>query len=324
MDFQLPPELRAALDRLTLGLSRHDLAQRAATISDTYRSGGTSKPIASDLDALAYAWVRMPATYAAVAACLSALADAKPDFAPLSLLDIGAGPGTAAWAASRALPSLIDIVLLDANPALRSLALELMADDTRLAEAGYRHIDAQAGLQNSPAADLVTASYVIGELREAERASLADLLWQNTNDTLLVVEPGTPAGYARILELRTRLIAQGAHVLAPCPHDNACPLVAPDWCHFAQRLPRLRDHKLIKGADVPFEDEKFSYCILSRAPVAYRLPRVLAAPHVGKVAVDAKLCTADGVAQISVRHRDKKAYAAARRWRWGDAVSEPT
>lgn len=316
----LPLALSDALARLAEGIPRRDLAQRAAAISDTYRSGGTSKPIASELDALAYAWVRMPATFAAVTACLSALTEAKPDFAPVSLLDVGAGPGTVAWAATRVLPSLTDIVLLDANPALRGLALKLMEEDALLAQAGYRHVDAQAGLQNAPAADLVTASYVIGELRDADRASLTDLLWQKTTGTLLVVEPGTPAGYARIIELRARLIAQDAHVLAPCPHDNACPLVAPDWCHFAQRLPRLRDHKLIKGADAPFEDEKFSYCVLSREPASQRLPRVLAPPHMSKVAISAKLCTASGVADTAVARRDKQAYASARRWRWGDAV----
>ena len=43
---------------------------------------------------------------------------------------------------------------------------------------------------------------------------------------------------------------------------------APDWCHFTQRLPRSRAHKQIKGAELPFEDEKFSYVALTRAPAA--------------------------------------------------------
>jgi len=320
MDSQLPPELRAALERLTEGLSRQSLATRAAAISETYRSGGTSKPIADAHDALAYALVRMPATYAAVTACLAALTKARPDFAPVSLLDAGAGPGTAAWAAAGALPSLADFVLLDANPALRALALTLMESHPRLYHAGYRQGDVRTALETSPGVDLVTASYVLGELPETDQAAFADLLWQKTQDTLLVVEPGTPAGYARIIALRAHLIAQGAHVAAPCPHDKACPLVLPDWCHFAQRLPRLRDHMLVKGAEVPFEDEKFSYVALSRTPVSTPMSRVLAPPRVGKAAVEAKLCMPDDVTGIAVPRRDKQAYAQARRWRWGDAV----
>lgn len=316
----LPASLSAALAKLAEGIPRRELATRATAISETYRSGGTSKPIADAHDALAYALVRMPATYAAVTACLAALTEAKPDFAPTSQLDAGAGPGTAAWAGVEAFPSLTDVVLLDANPALRALALTLMEEHAHLAHAGYRQGDVQTALENSPAADLVTASYVLGELREADQGAFADLLWQKTQDTLLVVEPGTPAGYARIIALRARLIAQGAHVAAPCPHDNACPLVAPDWCHFAQRLPRLRDHMLVKGAEVPFEDEKFAYVALSHTPVPNRPSRVLAPPRVGKAAIDAKLCMPDGVAEIAIPRRDKQAYAQARRWRWGDAV----
>jgi len=48
---------------------------------------------------------------------------------------------------------------------------------------------------------------------------------------------------------------------------------------------------------------------------------VLAPPRVGKAAVEAKLCTVSGVLEASVRRRDKTAYASARRWRWGEAVS---
>ena len=125
-----------------------------------------------------------------------------------------------------------------------------------------------------------------------------------------LVEPvRTPAGYRRIVDLRRRLIARGAHVVAPCPHDNECPLTAlpsepgtaarekfaskqkttADWCHFVQRLPRLRAHKHLKGAELPFEDEKFSYVALSRTAAKQHPARVLTQPLVSKVAVTAKL-----------------------------------
>jgi ribosomal protein RSM22 (predicted rRNA methylase) len=147
-------------------------------------------------------------------------------------------------------------------------------------------------------------------------------MWAKTRATLLIVEPGTPAGYARIIALREQLIASGAHVAAPCPHDGQCPLHAPDWCHFTQRLPRSRAHKQIKGAELPFEDEKFAYVALTRAPVALRPARVLAQPDVTKAGVTAKLCTSRGLVLAKVPRRAKPDYARARRWRWGDAVLE--
>ena len=269
----LPAELKAALDAKLHGLSRNDAAERAAVISRTYRDGGSSSAIRTETDALAYALARMPATYAAVTASLNALCEIRPDFAPQSLLDVGAGPGTASWAAAEAFSSLTDFALIDANNALRTLALDLSGNSARLRDMTYRRGEARAMLAEAAAADLVVASYMIGEIDEAQRTALAELMWAKTRDTLLIVEPGTPAGYARIIALRAQLIAAGAHVAAPCPHDGECPLAAPDWCHFTQRLPRSRAHKQIKGADVPFEDEKFAYVALTRAPVARRSVR---------------------------------------------------
>jgi ribosomal protein RSM22 (predicted rRNA methylase) len=317
----LPAELKAALDGKLRGFSRSDAAGRAASISKTYRDGGGSGAIRSEADALAYALARMPATYAAVSAGLNALAEIMPDFAPKSLLDVGAGPGTATWAAAEAFPSLRDFALLDANDALRALALDLARDSTRLREIAYERGEARAALAKSDAADLVVVSYMIGELGDTERRALAELMWAKTRETLLVVEPGTPAGYARIIALREHLITRGAHVAAPCPHDGRCPLQAPDWCHFTQRLQRSRAHKQVKGVELPFEDEKFAYVALTRVAVAERPSRVLAQPVVSKIEVTAKLCTTDGLAFRKVPRRAKADYASARRWRWGDAVS---
>jgi ribosomal protein RSM22 (predicted rRNA methylase) len=318
----LPAELKAALETRLHGLSRSDAAERSATISQTYRGGGGSGAIRTEADALAYALARMPATYAAVIASFNALIGLRPDFAPQSLLDVGAGPGTATWAAAEAFTSLVTFTLLDANTALRTLALELTRDSHRLSAARYEQGDAGTKLAGAPHADLVVASYLINEMTDASRAALADQMWAKTRDTLLVVEPGTPAGTQRILDLRRRLIAQGAHVIAPCPHDAECPLVAPDWCHFTQRLPRSRVHKQLKAAELPYEDEKFIYVALSRLPMTLRPARVLAQPELTKIAIAAKLCTPHGIERVMAPRRDKTAYARFRKLSWGDAVFE--
>ncbi len=321
MSSALPAHLTAALDRLTEGVSRNELARRAAAISEAYRSGGSSAGIANDTDALAYALVRMPATYAAVTACLEALQTARPDFAPQSMIDLGAGPGTATFAAAEAFASLARFALTDSNESLHALARGLSRGNDRLRSSSqYRLSSARAFLNGADDADLVVASYVIGELDDAERAPLVDRMWSRTRDVLVVVEPGTPDGYQRIIALRAHLIAEGAHVVAPCPHDERCPLVSPDWCHFAQRLPRSRAHKQLKGGEVPFEDEKFSYVVLSRSASVKRRSRVLAQPAQSKAVITAKLCTAEGVTTATVQRRDRDGFAKARRWRWGDAV----
>jgi ribosomal protein RSM22 (predicted rRNA methylase) len=316
----LPAALKAALDARLHGLSRHDAAQRASAISQVYRGGGGSGAIRTEADALAYALARMPATYAAVTASLNALREGYPGFTPADLLDIGAGPGTASWAAAEAFPSLGSFMSLDANAALRGLALELARGSHRLSAMRYDQGDAIRGLAEASAAELTIASYIINELDDASRAVLTDLMWTKTRDTLLVIEPGTPAGTQRILELRRRLIAQGAHVVAPCPHHRDCPLRPPDWCHFTQRLPRSRAHKQLKSAELPYEDEKFIYVALSRTPQPLRQARVLAQPVITKISVTAKLCTHEGIRIATAPRRDKAAYARLRKLSWGDAL----
>ncbi len=317
----LPAGLRTALDRLAEGVSRGDAAARAADISRRYRAGGNSAGITRASDALAYALARMPATYAAAAACLDALGERMPGFAPESLLDVGAGPGTASWAAAQTFDTLRSLTMIDANPALRELARHLADSDPGFPDLRIRAGQAVAEVAAAEPADLVVASYVLGELDARDQVDLADAMWRKTSAVLLVIEPGTPAGSRRILALRDRLLAAGAHVIAPCPADLPCPLREPDWCHFSVRLARSRDHKLLKGAEAPFEDEKFSYVALQRMPLPAGDARVLAPPRVGKVEIAAKLCTPGGLVFETIVRRNKPGYAAARRWRWGDAVA---
>ncbi|MDQ2079653.1 small ribosomal subunit Rsm22 family protein [Xanthobacteraceae bacterium Astr-EGSB] len=328
MDPALPPDLSATLDRLLEGRSRKDLARRAEALSNAYRSGGGSDIITSDEDALAYALVRLPATYAAVAAVLDAVRQAAPGLEPASLMDVGAGPGTASLAAVTAFPTLADVDLLDRNPHLQKLAKTLLhaGDHAALRAARCDRVDAITSLPGRGGADLVMASYVAGEIQTERLAGFADLLWARTAQVLVMIEPGTPAGYQRIAAMRSRLIAAGARVIAPCPHDKPCPIVAPDWCHFVQRLARSREHRLVKGVELSYEDEKFAYVALARSELRREFDaRVLSPPHVGKVEVTAKLCRHDGRIAIDTaarRHRD--AYKARKGWRWGDAVTTET
>src|SRR5258705_1048220 len=173
----LPAELKAALDARLQGLSRNDAAGRAALISQTYRDGGGSGTIRTEIDALAYALVRMPATYAAVTASLNALREITPRFAPASLLDVGAGPGTATWAAAEAFSSLKSFQLLDANHGLRALALDIGRGSVRLREMTYQRGDAGAALADASAADLVVAKLYDrrGKRRGTKYAHRADV-----------------------------------------------------------------------------------------------------------------------------------------------------
>jgi len=64
--------------------------------------------------------------------------------------------------------SLQGFTLLDANRALRALALDLASGSARLRDLNYRHGEARTALADAEPADLVVASYVIGEIGDAD------------------------------------------------------------------------------------------------------------------------------------------------------------
>lgn len=319
----LPVAISAALQRKLENVSRNDLRQRAQAISDAYRANGTSDTIRSEFDALAYAVVRMPATYAAVRAALAQTFELIPGFAPRSLLDIGAGPGTASWAACEAWPSLQGATLIDRNAHLLKLARAL--HDPAIApqvEVTTMQADA-AALAGGLRADVVIASYALTELAPAAQQYVLAGLWSLAEKLLVIVEPGTTTGFKRILDYRTYLLAAGARIVAPCSHEGACPLAqATRWCHFNARLPRSRDHRLAKGADVPYEDEKFSYLVAGKGLCDLaRGHRILATPKAGKAGVALTLCTPNVAQEHVVARNNKQAYRAAKRCDWGDTIN---
>ncbi len=316
---ELPLSLRQAVDSALAGVALSDLTASAKALSQRYRDEVRDGRLhLSDAKfALAYIATRMPATYAAIHASLVALADQHPAFAPRSLLDIGAGPGTVMWAAADIWPALDAATLVETSPAIRALGEKLAAPST-IARVAWRDGDLRSGLTDEQH-DLVTLAYVLDELAAKDRDALVDKLWSLTRNALLIVEPGTTAGWQRILAARAQLIAEGAHILAPCAHARTCPITQPDWCHFSARVARSRIHRLAKEAEVPWEDEKFIYLAAARTPVASHPARVLAPPESATGRVTLKLCKPDGSATHRlVTRREGDVFKQARRRDWGD------
>ncbi len=314
------PKLQASIDELVARRDARRVEQAARRLSHAYRAGDSR--VARDADAVAaYLITRAPATYAAVEAVLGEIRVGRPDWTPDSLLDLGAGPGVAAWAATEAWPSIAAVELVEVEP-------EPIAAGRELAAAGAAELQRAAWLTPSPGrplaaargAGLVIASYLLGEIPTAERETFVGEAWEHTVDTLVVVEPGTPAGYERVLAVRDTIIAAGGHVVAPCPHERACPLTDSDWCHFGVRLARSAEHRRAKGAVHGFEDEKFSYVALARAPAPLSAARVLRRPDKRQGHVVLDLCSRGGLERRTVSRRDGEAYRRARKLTWGDAT----
>jgi ribosomal protein RSM22 (predicted rRNA methylase) len=317
----LPAAVSAVLAARLEGKSRKDLARSHAAISESYRRGGNSaERLTTDDDALAYAAARMPATHAAVAHALQALADATPDLAPASMLDAGCGPGTAAIAAAAAFPFIATAVLLDRNAPLLALAGALVR-----ATAPAIRLDIRAnGLDPPPElpdADLCLAAYVLAELSPDAGARLARALWSAARKALVIVEPGTPAGFARMRVLRDMLTGAGAHVAAPCTHHAPCPMAGTGWCRVPVRVERSRDHRLLKDGALGYEDEPVAYLALTRVLPASRTGfRIVGPPRRTKAAIELPACGPDGLTTQAAARRDSGKFKQFRKLDWGDAI----
>jgi ribosomal protein RSM22 (predicted rRNA methylase) len=320
----LPEAVRARLTELLQGHARAALASSHAAMSGGYRKGrNSSENIRSDMDALAYAAARMPATHAAVRHALLALAESAPGLAPSSMLDVGCGPGTATLAAVELFPTLAELHLIDRNRPMLDLATDLVRNTAPACIATFAASDLAQPLAGREA-DLVISAYVLVELPSPAAERLAMSLWQGARQALLLAEPGTPEGFARLRRIRELLLGKGAHVAAPCTHHAPCPMAADRWCRVPVRVQRSRDHRALKGGTLGYEDEPLAYLALTREPPDARpFGRVTGPPRVSKAGVSLPLCNADGLLDVVVPSRDRENHKRFSRLDWGDAVANP-
>ncbi|MCO6177803.1 small ribosomal subunit Rsm22 family protein [Ciceribacter sp. RN22] len=321
---ELPAALRRAVDDALQGEPLDRLTRASQTLSDRYRREVRDGRFHIDgaLAAKAYLTTRLPATFAAVRAALDMVAEASSTFAPQTLLDIGAGPGTALWAAADCWPELHQATIVEASASIRTVG-EALARSSTVASTWLAG-DVTGALPVTAPADLVTLAYVLDEIAEGAIADVTGKLWALTGQTLVIVEPGTPAGWRRIQIVRDTLIKAGAHLVAPCPHAAPCAIAGSDWCHFSRRVARSRLHRLAKQADVPWEDEKYIFIAASRTPAEPPPARILAPPRVASGLVGLKLCRSDGgIGELVVSRRDGDLFREARRADWADGFHLP-
>ena len=316
----LPPALQIGIEELAHGVNPKELERSARMLSDAYRAGGApaSRAARTPGDVAAYLATRAPATFAAAADVFERIRELRPDWTPISLLDLGAGPGIASWAAVGAWRQIgaVTLVEVEAEMARAGRALARTGPEP-LRKASWILSDAGAP---GTTADLVVVSYVLGELTVTALDELVRQAWERTTDTLVIIEPGTTAGYTRTLAARDAVIAAGGSTLAPCPHDSRCPLPDDDWCHFSVRLPRSRTHRLAKDAERGFEDEKFSYVVLTKNEARPAAARIIRRPEQNPGHVVFSLCTSEGLERRTVSRRDKSSYRDARKREWGDPL----
>lgn len=305
----LAADIQLMVEQYVEGIPLATLDKAAAQLSEHYRAGkATGKLRMEDRERVAaYLLTRFPATYAAVTAVLAETGDVVVE----SLLDLGAGAGAATLAAKNRFDGLTRCTLVEND------AASMAAGKAWLPDAEWRAGNfAETALVEH---DVVIASYALGELKTAARVQVLNNAWQAARKLLIVIEPGSTAGFTVVRDCREHLVGMGAHTVAPCPGDLTCPIEAPDWCHFAARLERSKLHRRLKHGQLSYEDEKFSYVILAKGEAQPCTARIIRRPVHHPGLIELTLCHGQKIAVERVNKRDRNKFGAARKSSWGDS-----
>lgn len=322
----LPQNLETAIRERLKTLPAKQWVSEAQALSRRYRGEREALPRSfarGEEQALAYLAQIFPATYAQLYGAMAATKTQAPEWSPQSLLDLGSGPGTALWAAVEHWPALTHFEAWERETAFIQIGKKLAPASAHAAlqNCVWQKIDLRQQLPpENRAFDLVVIGHVLNELSAGAQQRLVRYAWEHCAGVLLLVEPGTSAAFPAIKNAREQLLQAGARTLAPCPHEQTCPLID-DWCHFPQRLQRPPFQRRAKGAISQWEDCKFSYAALARfAPAPAPWARLIRAPEVTKVYAEALLCTAEGIVRHREEKRNREAFKHIKKLLWGERL----
>lgn len=186
-------------------------------------------------------------------------------------------------------------------------------------EAGQRAFPALSVAQATPSLlaatepiGLLIISHVLNELPPDALAALRSLIARA--DAVLWVEPGTHVVSRQLGALRDEF-KTAFRVVAPCTHQNACPVLAPGnerhWCHFFAPPPSeiFADSNWVKfGQRAGIDLRSLPYCFLALdrhrdAAAVDGLSRVIGRPEHFKPYARVLNCDATGVAELELPKR---------------------
>ena len=315
---QLP---RYIIDLIENETSIKEITEDAKNISLKYRNnkGDGKRLVKTKNEAIAYALSRMPATYGVIYSILNYIKSYIEEEDIKSVIDIGAGTGAASIAISNFLNQYQITCLERENAMIEIGKLIMRASSNDLRNAKWIKFDAERDVINE-SADLAIMSYMLNEIKKDKREEFIKNVWKNTNKLLIIAEPGTPEGYRNIINAREILLKEDAHIVAPCPHEESCKIKKDDWCNFSCRIERNKIHRNLKGGEVPYEDEKYIYLVVSHNKYENSESRVLRHPIINKGYIKMKLCTKEGIQEVIISKKDGELYKKARKSSAGDSI----
>eukprot|EP00929_Paragymnodinium_shiwhaense_P088140 TRINITY_DN48353_c0_g1_i1.p1 TRINITY_DN48353_c0_g1~~TRINITY_DN48353_c0_g1_i1.p1 ORF type:complete len:610 (+),score=112.78 TRINITY_DN48353_c0_g1_i1:50-1831(+) len=222
--------------------------------------------------ALTYLAHKYPAVWASNYRVLQEVARRAPDFRPRRVLDYGAGPAPSLAVAAEVWKGGFEVAAAVEPSENMSQMGAFLLTDLDLPEVHWR----RALYDEGDKFDLIIASFVQMEVRgQDSRDALVRQLWNRLlpGGVLVLLEPGTPTGFRFMHHTRelfiSRIGVEHFHFIAPCQHEGMCPLALTgrEWCHFSQRVKRLKPNLYCKGSrGRDLEEARFSFLAIRKAP----------------------------------------------------------
>ncbi|HVO18197.1 MAG TPA: small ribosomal subunit Rsm22 family protein [Anaeromyxobacter sp.] len=304
-DLLLPDELRgvaAAVERLSRGLTRERELAGARYLDEPRLLG-------------AYLLFYWPVSYLQARGVLSELPRR-----PRRVLDLGSGPGPAAFAALDA--GAAEVVAADRSRAALSAATALAGEAGEPLSVREWNPTRPAPLRELGGGrpfDLVVMGHVLNELwkgqdEAARRAGLLEeaLELLAPGGSLVVIEPALRETSRALLRVRDLLVERGIAVRAPCLFRGPCPALARegDWCHAERAVePPPLVAQIARAAGLRREAVKMSYLVLAPRGEGWPLPpagrtfRIVSEPLAGKGRLRYMGCGPEGRMGISLQEK---------------------
>lgn len=314
---KIPNELEDNIEKQLKDIKLTELKEISKNLSNKYMNEkrmGQSL-LNKELEALAYSIIRMPATFCAINKVLEETIK-RYNINIETALDIGSGTGAGEWAIYDNCTNIKEILCIEREENMINLAKKLLEAYTDITWINQDIVKSKVNNK----ADLVIVSYIINELLEEAKEKVINDIFNTFNKVLIFVEPGTPEGFNNIRKIQQLALKNNLYVLAPCTAQSECKLPKEDWCHSVIRVERTKIHKFLKSAEVPYEDEKFSYIAISKQNLEVKGSRILRHPNISSGFIKTKLCTNGIIEEKTFTKKDKELFKKVKKSKCGDLI----
>jgi ribosomal protein RSM22 (predicted rRNA methylase) len=329
----LPQPISDAIAGVLLHTENSVLASRAAALHERYMNReklSDNTYIQSSSDVLAYIALRAPATYAQIYSALLQVTERLPDWKPVTVLDIGCGPGTGVWAAKTLLPSLQTAVCVDCEKAFLDVGMQISKTSQLPIAIEWQRQQIKNWIETNASTtyDLIIVANVFNELSTEVFERLIRQVVKRSSGIVLIVEPGTSAGY-NIIQTISKTVLPTETLIAPYIHSF---VESTDyWIHFPQKFKRPEFQRRIRQSmregtlmASDWEEAKYSFVAFGKMPPQKEIwGRCVEPVEKQKGFLTVPVLTKDGVTTIRILKRNKQEYRFAKELRWGECIDNP-